>query len=712
MAVMHAQELGSTPGEQWALVKQKHANEIRAVRDGKFDIVDRRSWPLPYLPESLHRLNQPLIKNTPYNLRRFAETPIVRRAMNLIKNAILALSWDIVPVEDSDNEDPGRELRIRTAKECLKHPSNDESWRTLLEAVLDDLLSIGVGVIEPQMTPSPRRPVKMWAVDGNTIRKFLDWTESAPEKPKYAQMTGLKGERGLVAFRAEELMYIMENVRTSSPFGLGKLEVAFNAVNAFLGAQDAASRAAADQVHKTWLFWEQMQSPAHLNTVRRHITNELEGQSKISLMMGMKKPEVIDVQAVKPDDLLIPWQELLIRIIAAAFDLSPMALGLERDVNRNTATVMAMSDFRSAVLPTARRIEEAFTRKLLHQYLGWRDLKFSFLNLEDPDMQTLIMLMQRTYAMNAITPNQVNEKLGLPPIPGGWGDMTQLQSMVFAEVASTMIQSAAAKDQAANAPQPFPPAPGQQYPGMPPQHGQPQIPGAPGAARPGSPQQQPGQGPQASPSVSKMTGLKPIKAPKLAGLPGTMSNPTAPSGTSKGSSGGMGRMRMAADEEQKPVPFRKKKPGKFGSAGKGTVPGGKFSSDDIAKMDPEEIEQHQKTGMLPQNKNDISDGMEEQMPGIMQQLTEALQDFFKELRDEGEDENEVEVDDITPEMEKKQRKKFEESQHSDTEMEKILNRRGRTQSVAGPGSRTAQRSKQGMKYAASGKVRTGLRFRR
>jgi hypothetical protein len=371
LSAMHMTELGATPGEQWALVKAKQANEIRAVRDGQFDIVDRRSWTFPYLPESLHRLNQPLIKSTPYNLRRFAETPIVRRAINLIKNAILSLAWSIQPIDDADDEDPERELRIRVATACLKNPSNDESWRTLAEAVLEDLLTIGVGVIEPAMTPSPRRPVKMWAVDGNTIRLFLDWTESNPDKPKYAQMTGLKGERGLVAFRAEELIYIKENVRTSTPFGMGKLEVAFSAVNAFLGAQDMASRAASDQVHKTWLFWEQTQSPAHLNTVRRHIQNDLEGQAKISLMMGMKKPDVIDVKAVQEQDLLLPWQELLIRIIAAAFDLSPMALGLERDVNRSTAGVMAMSDFRSGVIPTARRLEEALTRNLLHGYLGW-----------------------------------------------------------------------------------------------------------------------------------------------------------------------------------------------------------------------------------------------------------------------------------------------------------------------------------------------------
>lgn len=63
MQPMHELELAHTPGEQWGLVKQKQAAEIQAVRDGKFDIVDRRTWQYPYLPEALHRLNQPILKN-------------------------------------------------------------------------------------------------------------------------------------------------------------------------------------------------------------------------------------------------------------------------------------------------------------------------------------------------------------------------------------------------------------------------------------------------------------------------------------------------------------------------------------------------------------------------------------------------------------------------------------------------------------------------
>lgn len=438
LRLTHAAELVQYPRNEWPLIVKRQQEEIRAVASGQMDIIDRRSWAYPYLPEALHRLNQPILKNTPYNLRRFSETPIARRAINLIKNAILSRDWEIVPMKDAEGDNPETELRIQILEEGLTRPNNTDSWRDLMEAVIEDFLIGGYGCIEPRLTPYYKRPFKLWAVDGSTIRIFMDWSEATPDRPRYAQMTGLKGERGIVTFLSDELIYIRDNVRTSTPFGLGRLEVVFNTLNAFLGAQDMASRAGSDQVHKTWLWWEQTVNPAHLQTVRRHIINELEGQAKISLMAGMKKPDAIEVQAVTPDDLLLEWQEFLIRIIATGFDLSPQTMGLERDVNRNTASVMAESDWRNAVVPPARRIEEAVTRYLIHGILNWKDLQFQFIGLEDPDSTAKAMLQRMQYMMDALTTDEIRETNGLPKLPGGWGKLAFSQK-------TAVIQAAIAK---------------------------------------------------------------------------------------------------------------------------------------------------------------------------------------------------------------------------------------------------------------------------
>jgi len=446
LSLTHAAELATTPRNEWALVRTKQIEEIRAVRDGQvFDIVDRRSWAYPYLPEALHRLNQPILKNTPYNLRRFSETPIPRRAMNLVKNAVLSFRWQIKPTKDfKDDVDPEREQRIRILTETMKRPNNTgESFRDLLEQMVEDFLLNGAACAEHRMTPYAPRPIKLWAVDSSTVRIFLDWTESTPDRPRYAQMTGLKGERGIVTFLSEELMYIRDNIRTATPFGLGRLEVCFNSVNSFLGVQDMSGRAGSDQVHKTWLWWEQTMNPAHINIIRRHIMNELEGQAKVSLVAGAKAPQVVDITPVKPEDLLIDWQKFLIQIIATGFDLSPQALGLDEHPNRATAQVMSDQDWRSAVIPVATRFQESFSNQLIHKVLGWKDLEFEFIGLEDPDMLTRTVIHGRWYGMGAITPNEIRKSNNMTRLPGPWGDLTAPQMQMAVMLMQAKIANSA-----------------------------------------------------------------------------------------------------------------------------------------------------------------------------------------------------------------------------------------------------------------------------
>jgi hypothetical protein len=171
-----------------------------------------------------------------------------------------------------------------------------------------------------------------------------------------------------------------------------------------------------------------------MQTVRRYIQNELEGQSKISLIANMPKPEVIDIKAVNPDDLLLDWQEFQIKIIGAAFDISPISLNMTQDVNKAVGKVMSDQDFLSAVVPMAIRLSEAYTYEVLHRRLGWTDLEFVFLGLEDPDQLTKATIQQRKYQMNALVPDEIREDDGRPPLPGGWGKLSfgQMQMMIMA----------------------------------------------------------------------------------------------------------------------------------------------------------------------------------------------------------------------------------------------------------------------------------------
>ena len=441
----HAAELKDSPYTSWPQIKARQQQEIAAIQAGKLDITDRKSWQFPYLPASINRLSVPIAKTIPYSLRRMSRTPVPRRAINMIKGSVTAQNWDVRPIEGIVADDPDEQAqRIKIGKSLFKHPNNQDSFQSLLEMMIEDLCVVGSTALEMRFTVNPDRPLKCWAVNTDSVRIFTAWSESTPEMPHYAQMTGLKGERGAIIFYDDELMYLRDNQATDSPFGLGKMEVAMQSVNAVLGVQDMAGKAGADQIHKCWLWWEQPQADASYQIVRRHIQNELEGQAKVSIIGGMKKPEIVEINPVTVEDLLLPWQEMLIRMIANAFDLSAMSLGITEDVNRATGAVLGDRDFRTAVVPMARRIEDAFTRRILHAKLGWYDLEFKFLNLDDPDAQTKMGLFAQQYSTNAITPNEIAIGMGRQPQAGPFGALTQFEAMIVMQLVTAQIQDKSA----------------------------------------------------------------------------------------------------------------------------------------------------------------------------------------------------------------------------------------------------------------------------
>jgi len=55
--------------------------------------TERKTLALPAILSPVQFPGQSLPKPTPASLRRFAETPIVRRAINVIKDRIAAMDW-------------------------------------------------------------------------------------------------------------------------------------------------------------------------------------------------------------------------------------------------------------------------------------------------------------------------------------------------------------------------------------------------------------------------------------------------------------------------------------------------------------------------------------------------------------------------------------------------------------------------------------------
>jgi len=377
--------------------------------------AERKTLALPAILTPVQFPGKLLPKPTPVNLRRFAETPVVRRAINVIKDRIAAMDWQ---VRVRRGVRPGdlafTERKLRALRRTLEEPNASDSFRTLIEQAIEDALTGGFGAIEMEPTGDPERPAMLWPVDGASIRINARW-DGQPGTPRYAQIMLGQLESAAIDLRDDQLIYIRMNPRSFTPFGLGPLEVAFETVNQFLSAHRFAGKLAANAVAQ-YALWLNEATPTQHDRLIRWWQDEIEGTGRVPLISTQQKPEVLRFAQGTDADLRLAWQEFLIRMVANAFGLPPLMLGLEADVNQSTAAEMTDEAFRGAISPLAHLIAGHITRDLFGKCIGWREFEFVFNDLSARDEDTELAVQVQLLAAGVLTIDEVRAMRGYAPL--------------------------------------------------------------------------------------------------------------------------------------------------------------------------------------------------------------------------------------------------------------------------------------------------------
>ena len=376
----------------------------------------RRTLAMPAILSPVQFPGQHMPKPTPVNLRRFAETPVVRRAINVIKDRVAAMDWQVRVRRGVRTGDVAfTDRKLRALRRMLEDPNAVDSFRTLMEQVIEDALTGGYGAIEMEPTGDPDRPAMFWAVDGASIRINARW-DGDPDSPRYAQaLPGQSAAADAVELRDDQLMYVRMNPRSFTPFGLGPLEVAFETVNQFLSAHRFAGKLASNSVAQ-YALWLNEATPAQHDRLIRWWQDEIEGTGRVPLISCEQKPEVLRFAQGTDADMRLAWQEFLIRMVANAFGLPPLMLGLEADVNQSTAAEMTDEAFRGAISPLAMLLAGHITRDLFGKCVGWREFEFVFNELNARDEETELAVQVQLLQAGVLTVNEVRAMRGLGPL--------------------------------------------------------------------------------------------------------------------------------------------------------------------------------------------------------------------------------------------------------------------------------------------------------
>ena len=232
-------------------------------------------------------------------------------------------------------------------------------------------------------------------------------------QPRYEQVTGRIGKDAVLPLLDSELMYVRLNPRTHTVFGLGKIEVAFETISQFLQAHRYAGRLAANSVVQ-YALWMQDRTPEQHERLIQWWQDEVEGTGRVPVMSSETPPQVLRFGGGTDADLRLQWQQFLLTMIANAFDLPAMLLGVSADVNRSTAAEFAQEAFDNAVVPLAKLIADHLTRDVIEKRLGWDDLRFVWNELDSRDESTEVQIQLELLKAGVLTIEEVRTMRGLP----------------------------------------------------------------------------------------------------------------------------------------------------------------------------------------------------------------------------------------------------------------------------------------------------------
>jgi len=142
-------------------------------------------------------------------------------------------------------------------------------------------------------------------------------------------------------------------------------------------------------------------------------SDEVEGSGRVPILSSEQKPEVLRFAQGTDADLRLEWQTFLLMMIANAFDLPPMMLGVTGDVNKSTASELADEAFQNAVVPLAKLIAEHITRDVIAKRLGWEDLRFVWNGLESRDELVEAQIQTMMLAAGVLTVAEVRKMRGI-----------------------------------------------------------------------------------------------------------------------------------------------------------------------------------------------------------------------------------------------------------------------------------------------------------
>lgn len=341
----------------------------------------------------------------------------VRAAINIRRDQVGQAEWTIAPV---DSEKSYSQDLIDKITYQLKHPNlKDDSWKTFIQPIVEDVLVLDAGSIEKERTLRGGIAY-LHQVDGGEMKVARFW-DGDPDEPRYYWYPDALG-RAQASFVNSDFIYIMMNPATYRVVGLSPLETLKLTIDAELSGHAYNSRQVQNAAPDGMLDLGEAARPEQVEKFKGYWAAEVAGRGAMAFIGGSKNAKFIPFRGSNRDMQFLEWQVYLVRKTAAVFGLTANDLGLGADINRANGEVLQENTEDRGLRPLLGLVQAHITQEVVQDRSNGgpdNNLAFSFtsLNLKE----SLSRAQINRLALAGIpwkTPNEARQDEGRPKLMG------------------------------------------------------------------------------------------------------------------------------------------------------------------------------------------------------------------------------------------------------------------------------------------------------
>jgi hypothetical protein len=426
---------------------------------------DGRPNPRRYEFQVAQNINITPTRLVPFGTLRSAadQIDILRRCVEVIKQKMIGLDWDIVLGEDAVEKvmaETGEKSNLRAMqiakdkysddinrmRQFWKQPdvSNGLLFADWLNMALEEVLVLDAWAVWPQSTVGGE-VLGLQILDGSTIKPLIDDRGMRPAPPTAAFQQILYGfprsefsapvesEEADGEFLADELQYMVRNRRTNTVYGYSPVERALTLADIYLRRQQWLRAEYTDGVLPELLFTSTADfgnNPDLLKAYENVFNDDLAGDTaqrkRARILPTGLEPVQFDGYGEKFKDVL---DEYLVNSICGHFGVLPTEIGFAPKTGLGGASFQAGQAESSeviGVMPLANWTARMLSN-LSYVFMGMpRELEFQFAPSGRTDSAGLAAEVDIKRKNGGLTLNEARSREGLPLIEAPEADQPMI----------------------------------------------------------------------------------------------------------------------------------------------------------------------------------------------------------------------------------------------------------------------------------------------